>query len=328
MEQVGTDGNGCYLTKQMKGGHRKAESEAESVATMNSKLAHARGVKAEAAAKVKAEAAAAAAKPVGYIRPAFIVLSACAAVFFALRKLRRMVTTSPHALIRAFNRWIAPECHNDAVLSEPQQSEVFPQGALLEENWRVIRSECEKVMKDAVVYGSIDPVQSAAALRGSWRVFYLRYMGRDIAEGRARCPRTAELLDACCKQRPGGAIRNAFFSILEPHTRLCAHRGVIQAVLRYHLGLLVPHPDLCSLHVDAQHLHWKEGEGILWDDMYEHWAENRSDVPRVVLFLDVVRPGLSLGARAADALMVWCIQQNEHFRNALNRLEASSTERS
>lgn len=67
---------------------------------------------------------------------------------------------------------------------------------------------------------------------------------------------------------------------------LAPHAGPQRAVLRYQLGLVVPEPEACELRVAGTLARWREGEGMLWDDTFEHSAANRGTRPRVVLWLD------------------------------------------
>jgi aspartyl/asparaginyl beta-hydroxylase (cupin superfamily) len=117
-----------------------------------------------------------------------------------------------------------------------------------------------------------------------WKVFYLYAMGEKPEANRARCPRTAALLDRV----PG--LFQAFFSILDGGKSVPAHRGPYRGYLRYHLGLVVPEDDPPSIRIKDQHYTWKEGESILFDDSWDHEVFNRAKSDRVVLIVDVRRP--------------------------------------
>jgi beta-hydroxylase len=80
------------------------------------------------------------------------------------------------------------------------------------------------------------------------------------------------------------------FSILTPGSRISAHRGVYNGVLRYHLALMVPsRPERCAIRIDGQTRHWEEGKSLIFDDTREHEVWNDSDEGRVVLFVDFLR---------------------------------------
>jgi len=128
-----------------------------------------------------------------------------------------------------------------------------------ESNWREIAAEYRNLLTQGTApeFKAIDPSQHGLAM---------------------------SIINSC----PG--VSTAFFSTLEPGTVLQPHEGPQQGVLRYHLGLEVPEPELCSLTVGGETRHWKEGESLLWNDTVTHSAENRGTKNRVILFLDVERP--------------------------------------
>ncbi len=107
---------------------------------------------------------------------------------------------------------------------------------------------------------------------------------------------------------------------------LAPHAGPQRAVLRYQLGLVVPEPEACELRVAGTLARWREGEGMLWDDTFEHSAANRGTRPRVVLFLDVQRRDVPRRARALDAAAVALLRQTPAFADALRRAEAQPRE--
>jgi len=137
-------------------------------------------------------------------------------------------------------------------------------------------------------YHDLDPMQhgisNTVATDKSWKVFYLYAMGEKPAANRARCPRTAALLD----EVPG--LFQAFFSILDGGKSVPAHRGPYRGYIRYHLGLVVPQVDPPSIRVKDQHYTWKEGESVLFDDSWEHEVYNACEADRVVLIVDIRRP--------------------------------------
>ena len=62
-------------------------------------------------------------------------------------------------------------------------------------------------------------------------------------------------------------------------------------MLRHHLALIIPEPEsACGIRVGDQVRHWQQGRSLVFDDTYEHEAWNNTEVDRVVLFLDIIRP--------------------------------------
>jgi aspartyl/asparaginyl beta-hydroxylase (cupin superfamily) len=117
-----------------------------------------------------------------------------------------------------------------------------------------------------------------------WKVFYLYAMGEKPAANRARCPRTSELLDRV----PG--LFQAFFSILDGGKSIPAHEGPYRGYLRYHLGLIVPPENPPRIRIKDQFYTWREGEGVLFDDSWQHEVINQSTSDRVILIVDIRRP--------------------------------------
>jgi aspartyl/asparaginyl beta-hydroxylase (cupin superfamily) len=166
-----------------------------------------------------------------------------------------------------------------------------PELRVLDRGFPAIRHEVTALLteKGAIPrYHDVDPMQRGISARvdpeKDWKVFYLFAMGEKPAANRARCPRTAELLDGI----PG--LFQAFFSILDAGKSVPAHCGPYRGYLRYHLGLLVPSEDPPSIRIKDQHYTWKEGESILFDDSWNHEVTNHSQGDRVVLIVDIRRP--------------------------------------
>ncbi len=55
------------------------------------------------------------------------------------------------------------------------------------------------------------------------------------------------------------------------------------------MGLMVPNDAPCYIVVGGQEYAWKEGEGVLFDDTYQHEVWNKSSQRRAVLFCDLFR---------------------------------------
>ena len=82
----------------------------------------------------------------------------------------------------------------------------------------------------------------------------------------------------------------AFFSILEAGKSVPPHNGPHLGYVRYHLGLIVPQDNPPSIRVKDQVYTWKEGEGVLFDDSWNHEVMNQSSSDRVILLVDTLRP--------------------------------------
>jgi beta-hydroxylase len=85
----------------------------------------------------------------------------------------------------------------------------------------------------------------------------------------------------------------AAYSRLAGGAHVKAHTGWAKSVYRAHLGLVVP-PG-CRFRVGTETRPWMEGKCLFFDDTTEHEAWNDSDQARVVLILDILRPGVAIG---------------------------------
>lgn len=98
---------------------------------------------------------------------------------------------------------------------------------------------------------------------------------------------------------------------------LVPHEGPWSGVLRMHLGVDIPTDgEGCTLSVRGEQYQWKDGEVVVFDDTYEHFAINLTDHPRVVLFMDYMRPL----PWPLHALNKFCIYIGRFFRITRFRL--------
>lgn len=221
-------------------------------------------------------------------------------------------TMHPAALTR-LRELVAP--HPKAVFTVAERDATFPQLRAFDACWRNMAAEASAARSSAVKYSDVDPMQGFGG--ADWNVLMLVYM-RQPTRHMITCPRTASLLRWLTLK--GVDVRNAFFSVLGPHTRLPPHTGVLPTVLRYHLGLDCPDNDAAYLEVDGHKIGWRNGCSILWNDMYPHAATNASDQPRTILFMDVGRLDLDQDERAADEASIQSVLQSDVFQQAFARV--------
>jgi aspartate beta-hydroxylase len=143
-----------------------------------------------------------------------------------------------------------------------------------------------------------------------WGAYYLIRSGTPEPEHLARCPKTAELLAAAPLANVPGQAPTAFFSLLEPHTRIPAHTGVTNTRLVCHVPLIVP-PG-CGFRVGSETREWKTGEAWVFDDTIEHEAWNDSDAPRAILIIDTWNPFLT--AEERELVSAATVAANEYTR--------------
>lgn len=162
----------------------------------------------------------------------------------------------------------------------------FPELKVLQENWQVIRDEvlaltAESQIKAADQYNDIG---FNSFFRTGWKRFYLKWYGDSLPSAQKLCPKTVALLESIPN------IKGAMFALLGKQGRLVTHRDPYAGSVRYHLGIITPNSEDCYISVDGQKYFWRDGEPVMFDETYLHYAENKTDMDRVILFCDVERP--------------------------------------
>lgn len=162
----------------------------------------------------------------------------------------------------------------------------FPELDRLRDNWQVIRDEGLKLFDEGYIRAaaSYNDLGFNSFFRTGWKRFYLKWYDQPLPSAHALCPKTVALVQAIPN------IHGAMFAVLPPGGRLVRHRDPYAGSLRYHLGLVTPNAETCRIFVDGEPYFWKDGEDVLFDETFIHYAENKSDVTRLILFCDVERP--------------------------------------
>ena len=124
-----------------------------------------------------------------------------------------------------------------------------------------------------------------------WSAFHFFEDGQPVEPNTERCPATSAALAKTPLPRIRGRSPMALYSILEPHTHIPPHNGMLNTRLICHLPLIVP--DNCRLRVGNHTRAVEEGKVLIFDDSIEHEAWNDSDAVRVILLFEIWRPELS-----------------------------------
>ena len=176
----------------------------------------------------------------------------------------------------------------------------FPWLEALEASSEAIRDELLEVLSadregflPYIAYGEGLPLNQWRELNHSrrWGAYFLWHDGGLLETHAARCPRTVAALAAVPQVDIPGRGPTAFFSMLEPHTRIPPHTGVTNVRLTVHLPLIVP-PG-CGFRVGGETREWRLGCAWVFDDTIEHEAWNDSDAVRAILIFDVWNPQLT-----------------------------------
>jgi aspartyl/asparaginyl beta-hydroxylase (cupin superfamily) len=176
---------------------------------------------------------------------------------------------------------------------------LFPWIDRLEAATEMIREELRAVMaaerSELVPYVQYDehlPLDQWKQLNKNldWTAIHLLLKGRTVQANARHCPQTVKLLASFPQPAITGAVPNAMFSLLAPHTQIPPHVGVGNFRLVCHLPLIVP--EGCWFRVGAETRHWRPGEAFVFDDTIEHEALNPTDELRIVFIFDVWHPDL------------------------------------
>lgn len=221
-------------------------------------------------------------------------------------------------LRRPLNRWLAKQ---SLIGADPFfDAEHVPGISVLRDNWHVIAEEARALLADRAAVpplGEISPDHRHIAQNAAWKSYFFNGYGYKSIPNRARCPKTAALID----QVPNVVV--AFFSIFEPGTHVREHYGVTKAMLNVHLGILVPKgPERCEIRVNDEFRGWRDGEFLIFDETYNHEAWNESDEPRVVLFLQVMRP-MKWPGRVLGKLFLQAIKRTSYVQDARRAIGAA-----
>jgi beta-hydroxylase len=162
----------------------------------------------------------------------------------------------------------------------------FPELSVLQENWPTIREEGLRLIEMKKIKASEQNNDAGfnSFFKTGWKRFYLKWYDASHPSAERLCPQTYALLQGI------PSVKAAMFAELPPGAKLNPHRDPFAGSMRYHLGLATPNDDRCFIEVDGQRYSWRDGQGVIFDETYIHWAENASDSDRLILFFDVERP--------------------------------------
>jgi len=159
----------------------------------------------------------------------------------------------------------------------------FPQAALLEENWMMIKEEMLGAEDLTLSSPAYNPNQAKGADKWKMIIFY-NYLWKKEKNCK-KYPQTYLLL----KQIKG--LTFAALNLLEPGGDVNPHHGDTNTTVRCHLGIDIPAPlPVCGLEVNSEQRGWQNGKTVLFNDAHLHRAWNHSGHNRYVFVVDIIRP--------------------------------------
>jgi beta-hydroxylase len=172
----------------------------------------------------------------------------------------------------------------------------FPQLQVLKDHWQEIRAEAVALFGDGKIKPSAQYNDAGfnSFFKTGWGRFYLKWYDEPQPSALEFCPYTTQLV----KDIPG--VKAVLFASLPPGARLPRHRDPYSGSLRFHMGLITPNDPACFIEVDGERYHWRDGEAVMFDETFIHYAENATEQNRIILFADIERPMKYRWARAVN----------------------------
>jgi aspartyl/asparaginyl beta-hydroxylase (cupin superfamily) len=178
----------------------------------------------------------------------------------------------------------APYPANMAKFYDPSQ---FDFVKIVESQWQVIRDELLEVVGDNTAaqefkaYQDLEKTNKNAA----WKTAGLMYWTMKSERNIELFPKTWEIFRAIPN------VTSCSLHLLEPHSTIKPHIGDTDAMLRCHLGLVIPAPlPRCGFRVGDEMTSWEEGKIFIFNDACAHTAWNNTSDNRYVISFDVMRP--------------------------------------
>ncbi len=167
----------------------------------------------------------------------------------------------------------------------------FPELNIIKENWEVIREEAIALKNQNLFDQTTDKNSDSYYDLGfrtfykyGWSKFYLTWYGSTHNSAKRLMPKSTALLEKV------KCVNGSMLTILPPGSQLTRHLDPMACSLRFHLGLSTPNDDKCFINIDGQNYSWRDGEALVFDETFLHYAQNNTDSDRLILMCDVDRP--------------------------------------
>jgi aspartate beta-hydroxylase len=139
------------------------------------------------------------------------------------------------------------------------------------------------------------PESAALVEQGGWHAWFLWRSGQPLEPNAICAPVAAKAVGLA---PGGGQAGNAYYSLIDPGTRLRRHTGPFNGRLRCHLGLDVPGKD-CEIEIAGERQSWRNDECLIFNDLPPHSVVNDSVQRRTVFVIDFWHPELTEDERNA-----------------------------
>lgn len=219
-------------------------------------------------------------------------------------------------LVNAWNLVLMMFVRNEPFIDEKQR--YFPNHTLFEAQFRAVKDDVYRLlaMNKLLCANQVVP-NVVAAQHGNnkcWKWQMLKMSGHMVGLQKDY-PTLYSLLSQ------SNQVHNAFISVLEGHSEIPPHVGYFKGYLRYHLGITIPEENgkRAFINVKGQRYEWKEGHGVMFDDMYYHYVVNPTSKTRIVLFLDVIRNDVPYLLRPLNHVVFWLFNNHPVIQHVYNQ---------
>lgn len=182
--------------------------------------------------------------------------------------------------------WLA-----DSRVPYPEHKEYFcdpshyPAIAEVEANWTIIRDELMSALNagdtDFKPYKDLEKMDKTTG----WQTMGLMYWTRKSRRHIGRFPETWKIF----RNIPN--LTSCSLHLLEPHSMIKPHIGDTDAMVRCHIGLIVPAGlPQCGFRCGSGKRAWVEGKALCFNDAREHCAWNNTDRQRYIISFDLMHP--------------------------------------
>ena len=192
-------------------------------------------------------------------------------------------------LLSLYNIYLKLYYNNPAYIEDVNKE--FEKNAIIENNFELYHDELMRFMS---LYDKIDCIHDnvpgfviGKSADKCWRVLHIMTARKFIPNFEKICPELYKIL----KDK---RVYNAFLSILDGKVNIPIHTGYSRALLRYHVGIVIPNENGKKSYIVCNNIkyEWSRGKGVIFDDMYPHYVENPCNSQRIVLYIDLIRKDL------------------------------------
>jgi aspartyl/asparaginyl beta-hydroxylase (cupin superfamily) len=179
----------------------------------------------------------------------------------------------------------------------------------VEAQWTVIRDEVLAVL--AAQEAQLTPYmnEKMTSRPNQWKTLGLMFWTQRSVENCALFPKSWEII------RKIPHLTAASFNLLEGDTTIKPHMGNTNAIIRCHMGLVVPAPaPRCAFRVGTETRSWDEGRFLMFCDAHQHTAWNNTDAKRYILVVDVMRPEFAHATVATSSRVLAAIYHETAYQ--------------